>query len=273
MKKAVVAVSFGTSVPKAERCIQLLEDDIRQACGDRAFFRAYSSGWIRKKLQSMGTVVPSPAEVLDSLTAQGYEDILLQPTFIIPGIEYDRLCAVADNYGEAVRLGTPLIYDSTDLVAAARVIGETYCPNGEALLLMGHGTGHLANFVFPSLQTAFQTLGRKNCYVATVEGWPTLPDAVVQMKQDGVRQVILAPFLLVAGDHVINDMAGDGAESWVNVLKREGFAVDCRCTGLGELEGIRRLYQEKLRTKEESYGSGNAGKRGVLHSKKTPWQG
>lgn len=234
MKKALLIVSFGSTVPAARQCLEQLAQALRQVAG-RDCFHVYSSGFIRRKLGNP----ESPQQAIDRLLAEGYGDIFVQPTFLIPGVEYDKLAALTARY-PAVRLGSPLILDAQQLQEAAKALADTF-PAGEALLLMGHGTEHLANFIFPALQTALNTLGRRRCYVATVEGWPTLEDAMAQMRQDGVTHVTVAPFLLVAGDHVVNDMMGEGG--WADQLSAAGFVADCRPVGLAELPRFQALFQ------------------------------
>lgn len=251
-KKALVAVSFGSTVEHALTTIAAVERTLAEACPERDFFRAFTSGMVRRRLAQRGITVSSPEEILESLVREGFTDVILQPTHVIPGSEFDKLAAAADRCRDrfdSLRLGAPLVSDAATLTEIAGVLLEHYgSPEaGTALLFMGHGTEHLANFIFPALQTAFRSLGQNHAYVATVEGWPTLTDAMAQMHRDGIRRVILAPFLLTAGDHVQNDMQGDGEDSWKNILTREGFAVECRCTGLGELPGILQMYRRHLR--------------------------
>lgn len=253
-KKAFVAVSFGSTVESALETISGVENAMAEVCTDRDFFRAFSSSIVRKRLAAKGIAVSSPADVLEELAEEGYTDVVLQPTHIIPGFEFDKVSAAVESYRsrfETMHMGTPLVTNAEALVEIAEVLNAYYGTAEEktAILFMGHGTEHLANFIFPALQTAFRSIGKANAYVATVEGWPELDSAIGQMRHDGIEKVILAPFLLVAGDHVLNDMQGDEEDSWKNVLTRAGFRVECRCTGLGEIPGIRQMYRshaEKL---------------------------
>ena len=246
-RKAFIAVSFGSTYAGALQTIEKLEADLRTTCPDRDFYRAFSSNIVRKRLGARGIAVESPAQVLEKLAEAGYTDVIVQPTHLIPGIEFEKIAAAVESYRDrfaSMRMGKPMVSDAQSLVEIAEVLQAYYGSTDAhtALLFMGHGTEHLANFIFPALQTAFRSLGQRNCYVATVEGWPELDQAMAQMQQDGIEKVILAPFLLVAGDHVTNDMQGDEEDSWKNILTRAGFAVDCRCIGLGESPGIRQMY-------------------------------
>ena len=112
---------------------------------------------------------------------------------------------------------------------------------------MGHGTTHFANMVYPAMQTALRLQGHPNVVVGTVEGWPTLENAIDELRALGAKHIELRPMMLVAGDHAQNDMAGDDADSWKSHLTDAGFDVHCTVEGLGELEDVQRLYVEHLK--------------------------
>ena len=247
--KALVAVSFGTSVPEAETAIAHVEAALRTACPDRSFLRAYTSRIICRKLAREGRPVLSPEAALEQLEAEGCRDVAIQPTHLTPGDEYDKLCRIAADYAprfETLRMGRPLISGAEDLLALAEIVRLRYPVTDGALLLMGHGSSHIANMIYPALQMAFRLQGAENVFVGTVEGWPTLSDCLTQLMQSGVRTVQLAPLMLVAGDHARNDMAGAGEESWSSVLQNHGFAVTCAMDGLGQWDEIAALYRSHL---------------------------
>lgn len=250
MKKALLAVSFGTSVPGARSAITAFEDALKAAAPDREFFRAFSSPTIRRKLAERGEPIPSAEEALRELAERGYDDAAIQPGYILCGEEYRRLSETVAEYAprfERLRLGKPLLASDGDLLAVAKIAWETYRPADGALALFGHGTAHPANMAYPALQTALRLLGAKGAFVATAEGWPGLDELIPQLKAGGYRHVTLAPLMLVAGDHALRDMAGDGPESWRSRLMAGGFAVDCRLQGLGSVPAVRELYTAHLR--------------------------
>lgn len=250
MKKALLTVSFGTSVPGADAAILSAEASLREACPDRDHFRAYTSRIICRKLREEGRPVPTPEEALEQILADGYTDVVIQPTHLIPGREYEKLCGIAAEYEnrfERLRVSTPLISSSDDLKAAAEaVLAHFPAREGKALVLMGHGTEHIANMIYPALQTAFRLMGEENVYVGTVEGWPEIGEIAQQLAKSGCREVDLAPFMLVAGDHAVNDMAGDEPDSWKSILEREGYTVHCSMEGIGGWEEIHEIFRRHL---------------------------
>lgn len=241
-KKALVVISFGTSMSNARKHLMNAEKYIAGKHADRDFFTAYTSNIIRKKLNSQGENILSPAEAIEQLIVDGYKDVLIVPTHIIPGDEYEKILVLKDKYAdkfESLEIAKPLIHNPESLKAAAKALSSIYkVTENTALVFMGHGTEHLSNFVYPALQTALNAIGMKNAYVATVEGWPTLDDVIEQMQAAGYKNVFLVPAMMVAGDHVQNDMMGPEDDSWKNILVTNGFIVECAAKGLCEYEEI-----------------------------------
>ena len=235
--KALLAVSFGTTVPGAEAAIAHTEAALREASPAREFRRAYTSRIICRKLAREGRPVPTPEEALEELGAGGVRDVLIQPTHLTPGDEYDKLCRIAEGYRarfETMRIAKPLISSPEDLLAVADAVLAHYPPQeNQALLLMGHGSEHIANMIYPALQTAFRLRGASRVFVGTVEGWPELADCLTFLRRSPCRSVLLAPLMLVAGDHAQNDMAGEEPDSWKSLLEAEGFEVRCHLEGIG----------------------------------------
>ena len=250
MKKAVVCVSFGTSVPEARESITAVEAVLRRAAGERVFVSAFTSGVIRRVLKERGETVYSVPEALEALWKQGATEVLVQPTHILWGYEYDKLTREAEPWGrrfERLRLGRPLLADTGDLRALAAALSAAYPARaGETLVLFGHGTGHAANLAYPALQTAFHMAGRRDVLVGTVEGWPAFEDVLAQMRERNKKRVHLLPLMLVAGDHALNDMAGQTPESWKSRLEAEGFTARATLRGLGLLPEVQDLYRAHL---------------------------
>ena len=250
MKKAVVCVSFGTSVPAGRENITAVENVLRQAAQDRMFISAFTSPTIRRILRERGETVYSPAEALEALRSRGVTEVLLQPTHILRGHEYDKLKREAAPWREkfdALRVGRPLLSDTEDLRALAAGLSAAYPQqNGETLVLFGHGTDHAANLVYPALQTAFYLAGRPDVLVGTVEGWPAFGDVLAQLRARSGKTVHLVPLMLVAGDHALNDMAGADPDSWKSRLEAEGFAVRASLRGLGVMPAVQAMYRAHL---------------------------
>lgn len=250
MNQAVVCVSFGTSVPAGRENITAVENALRQAAGDRVFVSAFTSGIIRRILRERGETVYGVTEALEALWRREVEEVLLQPTHILCGNEYDKMKREAELWRDkfrSLRFGRPLLTDTDDLRTLAAELSAAYPPRGgESLVLFGHGTVHAANLVYPALQTAFNLAGRRDVLVGTVEGWPAFQDVLGQLRERGGDGVHLVPLMLVAGDHALNDMAGEGPESWKSRLEAEGFSVRATLRGLGLLPGIRAMYRAHL---------------------------
>ena len=251
MKKALLCVSFGTSAAGARESITAVEERLRAAAPDRMFVRAFTSPTIRRILAGRGEEVPSLAQALEILCRQGVTDVLVQPTHMLYGREYEKIRADVAPWRErfeTFRLGVPLLAGAEDLRKLARILSGRYPPQeGEALVLFGHGTDHSADMAYPALQTVFRLQGRPDVLVGTVEGWPDLAEVLAQLRDRGGSRVRLVPLMLVAGDHVRNDMAGKGPDSWTSRLEAAGYAVRCTMQGLGMLPEVQALYAEHLR--------------------------
>lgn len=246
IKKALLVISFGSSIPEARAYIKQVEDHLQNAYPERAFYNAYTSPFIRKRLSQQGEHVQSPQEVLEELYTSGYEDVVMIPTVIIPGVEYDKLIAIKEAWQSRflfLHMGRPLLEEPKDLIRMAEILAKNFAvEEEEALLLFGHGSRHLANFIYPSMQTALRCQGYERAYVATIEGWPTLEEAMKEMKLNGIKKVFILPFLLIAGKHVLKDMLGEAETSWINQLKANGFQVRYCTEGLSALEEVLDMF-------------------------------
>lgn len=251
MKKALVIVSFGTTYERARRSIDAVERALAQAAEGYDVFRAYTSSIVRKVLKSRGEIVPSLEEALEKLANESYDTVFVQPTHLLCGNEYDEKIRAPYKQYESrfqhIALGRPLVAENDDLLKLAEILAALKPGDADALLLMGHGTTHFANMVYPAMQTALRLQGHPNVVVATVEGWPTLENAIDELRELGAKRIELRPMMLVAGDHAQNDMAGDDADSWKNRLTAAEFDVHCTVEGLGTLENVQKLYVEHLK--------------------------
>lgn len=250
MKQALVIVSFGTSVPTAQKSITDVEEALANILPGADIYTALTSPTIRKKLKSRNQQAYSLEEILENLAPMAYDLVVVQPTHLLYGFEYDRIKAAVQSFRgrfAKILLGKPLLADTEDLLAMAEYLREELPPCEDALVLMGHGTEHSANVIYPAFQTVLRLMDYPGAYVGTVEGWPTIGDVIRQLKADGKRSVLLAPMMLVAGDHACNDMAGDDPDSWKSQLEAEDFTVRCRMEGLGSLPQIQSLYCRHLR--------------------------
>lgn len=246
--KAILVVSFGTSFPDTrKRTIEAIEKDIADAYPGYRVYRAWTSKMIMKKLlRTENLKIYSVREAMEAMIKDGITEVVVQPTHVINGIENDLMkkdaLAYADSFSE-IRFGAPLLTSEQDNDEVIRAVAGEYAslPEGSAVVLMGHGTTHYANAIYAALDYRFKDKGYKNIFLGTVEAYPSLDSLLRQVEEQNPRSVVLAPFMIVAGDHATNDMAGDNPDSWRNKFEEAGFTVSCVMKGLGEYPAIRRI--------------------------------
>ena len=239
MKQAILAVSFGTTHEDAEQsCIRPVEDALRAAFQLWEVRRAWTSRMIIRRVAARGAAIENEAEALARLRAEGYENIVLASTHIIPGQEYDRVRAAAG----ALPVSEPLLNDDADLRWMAEVLSDIARQEGRTLLVMGHGTEHRADAVYAGLRAALPPSVKLAC----VEGEYGLEGILDDLEATPGKRLTLMPLMLVAGDHAKNDLAGDG-DSWKTRLLARGFDVNVRLQGLGALKAVQGRIVEKVR--------------------------
>ena len=204
---------------------------------------------IRKLKRTENLAVDTVQEALNRMKEDGIEDVIVQPTHIINGVEYDRMMKdLMENMFlfRRIRVGKPLLSSVDDYKKSIHaVMAETQLEDDEVLVLMGHGTDHHANSAYPTLEYTFHALGYNQVLVGTVESFPELKNVMAKLEISGKKKVVLMPFMLVAGDHAKNDMAGE-EDSWKSELEDAGYEVRVIMKGLGEFEGIRKIFTEHL---------------------------
>lgn len=252
-KKAILVVSFGTSYADTRAVtIEACEQKIAAAFPDYTVRRAFTSNIIIKILKERDQVlVDTPEEALQKLQQEGFSEVVVQPLHLINGEEFHDIVMVAARYQTVFpvfRLGSPLLSTVADyraVIAALNTQLPALQPH-EAVAFMGHGTPHPANSTYGCLQYMFQEEGLTNVLMGTVEGYPAFEQVVKQLHARNIQKVTLMPFMLVAGDHAQNDMAGDDADSWKMMLKKEGFVVETYLHGLGENPAIQDIYVQHI---------------------------
>jgi sirohydrochlorin cobaltochelatase len=272
--RAILVVSFGTSYnDNRSKTIGAIERAICEAYRDSwEVRRAFTSRMIIKKLAERdGKKIDYVTDALERLAADGVRTVVVQPTHIMNGEEYDDIVEVVDEYRsrfDKVVMGKPLLttledYEDviaaieTDLVPAAEEVAGKGC----SIVLAGHGSVHFANATYSQLQLMLMTTGPNDIFVTTVEGFPEYDDTIVLM-EGAAKKVVLFPFMVVAGDHANNDIAGDDEDSLKSVLTSEGYEVHCVVKGLGEFKAFRDLFlghvkaaMEELRNRSETAGA------------------
>lgn len=243
-KKAIVVASFGTTYPEArERSIGGIERAVAKAFPGWDVVRAFTSGMVIARLQKQGVLVETLPEALDRLRGEGYETLCVLPTHIVAGIEYEKVLRA----GEGLPCAKPLLYEEADYAAVVRLLGEISGDAPGATLWMGHGTEHAANMGYTLLRTMLRAQLPEKALLACVEGSLTLDTLWPELEALPDKHITLRPFMVVAGDHACNDLAGEAADSWQSRLRARGFATAACLQGLGELPQVQALYIEKLR--------------------------
>lgn len=250
--RAIIIASFGTSCDDArERAITAVERAVREAFPDLTCRGAFTSGMIRRKLAARGITIPGVTEALADLRDEGVRRVLVLPTHLIYGEEYDKLHGEAHamcGAFDSVTVAKPLLANYDDVHAVlAEIDGGVPRRDGEALVLMGHGTEHHSNYIYAAMNDYARDIGLTGCYIGTVEAHPTLDSVLARLTKDGRRSAVLSPLMLVAGEHAQNDMVGDGADSWISRLRAAGIETRAVVRGLGEYEAVRALYCEHAR--------------------------
>lgn len=248
-RKAILVVSFGTSYEATRKVtIEAIEQDIANAYPNYKLYRAWTSKMILAKIKKRDNLhINNVKEAMEEMIADGITDVIIQPTHVINGIENELMKEDALSYQESfhsIRFGTPLLTSEEDNQTVIDTIaGEfSYLKEDEVLVLMGHGTTHYSNAIYAALDYAFKDKGHPNIFLGTVEAYPSMLSLMKMVKSYAPKKVVLAPFMIVAGDHAKNDMAGDDPDSWYSQFVQEGFQVESVLKGLGEYEGIRRLF-------------------------------
>ena len=253
-KKAILAVSFGTSHNDTRKItIDAIEKDMQDAFPAYSLYRAWTSKMIIKKVNSRdGVHIYTVKEAMGQMLQDGITDVLIQPTHVINGIENDLMKEDALAFQEqfhSISFGDPLLTSEQDNLAVIDAITSEFkdLTKDEVLVLMGHGTTHYANAIYAALDYTFKDKGYQNIFLGTVEAYPTMESLLKMVHAYQPKKVVLAPFMIVAGDHAKNDMASNEPDSWYSQFKAEGYNVEPVLKGLGEYPGIRKLFIEHLK--------------------------
>lgn len=268
----ILVVSFGTSFNDSRIAdIKGIEDALQEAFPDWSVRRAFTAQIIINHVQARdGEYIDNMDQALDRAVANGVKNLIIQPTHLMHGAEYDELMEAVEAYQgqfETVKVAEPLLgevgTDATVINDDKAVVAEAITTeavkdasydsldaakeDGVAFVFLGHGTSHTAKVSYSQMQTQMGELGYDNVFIGTVEGEPeetaceAVSDAVAQA---GYKKVILRPLMVVAGDHANNDMAGDDEDSWKSIFTASGKfdSVDTQITGLGSIDAIQQLY-------------------------------
>ena len=246
----LLVVSFGTSFNDSRRLtIGAIENDLEKAFPDYAVRRGFTADIIIDHVQRRdGVLIDNVDAALKRAVDNGVKNLVVQPTHLMNGLEYndivDQVAGYADAF-DSVTFGEPLLTSDEDFKAVEKAITEwtaDYDDGETAIVFMGHGTEAESNGVYQKMQDMLTADGYTNYYIGTVEATPSLDDVLAAVGKGEYKRVILEPLMVVAGDHANNDMASDEEDSWNTAFKNAGYEVECVLRGLGENEAIRELY-------------------------------
>jgi sirohydrochlorin cobaltochelatase len=255
VKKGILLVTFGTSVPKAQKVFKIVDRRVKKAFPGVPVRWAYTSALIRKKLAKRGKIWLSPAEALARMMAQGFTHVAVQSLHVIPGAEYHDLVSVVYGFKrikpgfKRLLIAYPLCSTTDDLKAVVKVLMKNL-PRGrkktDAVVFMGHGTHHPAGVVYAALAYILAGYDHR-VFMGTVEGYPTLDDIVKTLKKMKIKKAYLLPFMTVAGDHAMNDMAGPEKDSWKSILTKQGIKAVPVLKAITEYPAIVSIYLKHLK--------------------------
>ncbi|MBQ4487067.1 MAG: sirohydrochlorin cobaltochelatase [Oscillospiraceae bacterium] len=251
----LLVVSFGTSYNDSRRLtIGAIESALESAIPDYSVRRGFTANIIIDHVKRRdGEIIDDVDEALKRAVDNGVKNLVVAPTHLMHGFEYDELVEKVASYADAfesVTFSEPLLTSDEDFKRVEEAIVDwtkEYDDGETAIVFMGHGTEHEYNFIYGKMQDLLTADGHEHYYIGTVEATPSLDDVIAKVKEGGYKRVVLEPLMVVAGDHANNDMAGDDDESWKTAFEKEGFEVVCVLRGLGENESIRQIYIDHVK--------------------------
>lgn len=254
IKKALLVVSFGTSYKESLlRSIEACEKRLSTEFSSYEVRRAFTSHKIIEKLNREYNIsIETPTMALERLYLEGFSDVLVQPLHIIPGFEYnDKILKPSEpfmNKFNSLVVGQPLLCTYDDYEDLLDSLNRLISPlkTSEFVLFMGHGTNHPANSSYSCLQKIIDDRSLP-IQIGCVEAYPEIETVIKRLKDKNIKKIHLYPLMLVAGDHAINDMAGDD-NSWRSILETLGYEVECHLEGLGESSNIQDMFVKKAKT-------------------------
>ena len=256
LKKGVLLVAFGTSIPEAQISFKNIDAKVKEAFKGVDVRWAYTSAIIRHKLaKEKGENLDSVAMALAKMMDEGFTYVTIQSLHTIRGEEYDDLINTANafkhmpNGFKRIVVGNPLLSSQEDIERVAKAIIDAIPgkrKKKEAVVLMGHGTPHPANAFYAALMFNLQQID-SNIFVGTVEGSPGIDDIEKMLKEKKIKKVWLIPFMSVAGDHARNDMAGDEDDSWKSILTKSGIKCEVVLKGTAENDKMVAIWVDHLK--------------------------
>lgn len=250
--EGILLVAFGTTTAAGERAYGNIEKRVRAAFPGLPVFWAWTSGMVRRKLEQRGELVDAPAEALERMHREGIRRLKIQSLHVVAGQEFHKLVREVRRaqhqfkFAELV-FGRPLLFDRTDLDECLDAVLTAHpTEDGEGLLLMGHGNHHgHGDLAYLAFNHALNARDRR-AFLASVEGGLNFAEAAQGLSAQGCRRVLLAPLMIVAGEHACNDLAGEDSDSWKSQLEKQGISCRLGLTGLGEVDALVDIFIRHL---------------------------
>ena len=249
MKKGIIVTSFGTTYEETRiKCIESIENRIKEEFADCLVLRAFTSKMIIIKLKKRDNyLVKTLKEAMEEMMENGIKDIYIQPLLIIEALEYEKILREAIDFMVKsncnISIGKPLLSSELDY----EMVTKGLMNKDDAIVFMGHGSDHKADLSYKRLEKTIRDSGYKNVFIGTVEGERSIEDVIVELKSKSINKILLKPFMLVAGDHAINDMASEEDDSWKVLLEKSDIEVVTELNGLGEIKAIQDIFIDHLK--------------------------
>lgn len=252
MRKAILVVSFGTSHSSSlDNSIGAIEKYLKESFKNYKVYRAFTSRQIIKKLWEKSKIaVPSLEEAIIQIREEGIEHLVIQPTYVVHGLEFEGLREAIEDYRECfktLKLGEPLLHREEDYKACVHCVVEEFeVTKNEIIVIAGHGTHGYAQPAYTMLEYVFHSMGYTNVLVGTVSGYPDIRNVMQKLHYLEPKPTRILPFMIVSGEHVCRDLTA-GGQSWILRFGQMGFDTRVVKKGLGELEGVQRIFAEHVR--------------------------
>lgn len=253
-KAALLMVHFGTTHDDTRALtIDAINAKAQAAFPELKFQEAYTSRIIIRRLKERSITKLTPPDAMLKLRSEGYTHLIVQSTNIIEGAEMESLRRDVESvlpFFKEIRVGTPLLYSVEDAEKVVSILENRYNASSQGkknvpkhIVLVGHGTYTPGTAIYSQMDYMLKANGLLHFHVGTIEGYPTFDTMLAQLKTGKAKRVTLVPFMFVAGDHAQNDIAGE----WKEMLEKEGFTVDVRIEGLGQVPDIQEIFIDHIR--------------------------
>ena len=261
MKKGILLVAFGTTVPEAQISFENIERSVKRTFPGIPVRWGYTSRTIIRKMGEKGKQLATPEEALSSMMRENFTHVAVQSLHVMPGAEFHGLVKNVQRFAnmskglKKVIVGYPLMSTSEDVQRVAETFLKIIPPERretDAVVFMGHGTHHPANVYYAAVNYHVQKLD-PNIFVGTVEGWPEIDEIKADLNKRRIKKAYLMPFMTVAGDHARKDMAGPEQDSWKSILEREGIQCVVVLKGIAEFQEFVEIWVDHLRTAFEHF--------------------